>query len=111
MPERYSIESLLLDFQEFLSGLREFNLREVLDTELKEPAGLDEVDTELQGEGLVLDDELDILRKAVPEVPTVLGNLALFEETQMIPAGVASGEIETRFLVVGYIDFDFFHNC
>jgi len=111
--QRYSIESLLLDFQKFLRRLREFNLREVLDTEFKEPAGLDEVDEELERESLagLTGYEPDIFREIVPEVPRVVRNLAFLEEAQMIPAPVAGDIVVVGVAVVSDIDLNLFHNC
>lgn len=113
MPERYSIESLLLDFQKFLRGLREFNLREVLDTELKEPAGLDEVDEEFERESLAgpTGDEPDASREIVPEVPSVIRHLAFLEEAQVVPAPMTGDIVVAGVAVVGYIDLNLFHNC
>lgn len=118
MPERYSIESLLLGFidflcHKFLSGLREFNLREFLDTELKEPAGLDEVGEELEGESLAgpTGDEPDASREIVPEVPRVIRDGAFLEEAQVVPAPITGDIVVAGVAVVSYINLNLFHNC
>lgn len=52
--KKYSIESLLLDIQQFFCGFGEFNLRKFLDTELQEPFAFQKVEEVFKREGFTV---------------------------------------------------------